>query len=78
MYAQLVKNMPANARDTRDTGSIPGPGRSRGEGNSNSLQFSCLENSMEGGAWLATVHGVAKSWTQLSVCVHTHTHTHIV
>ena len=41
---------------------IPGSGRSPGEGNGNPLQYSCLENPMDGGAWLATVHGVAKSW----------------
>ena len=49
-----------------DTGSIPGLGRSLGEGNGNLLQYSCLENSMDGGAWWATVHGVEKSGTQLS------------
>ena len=49
-----------------DPGSIPGSGRSPGEGNGNPLQYSCLENSMDGGAWWATVHRVAKSWTQLS------------
>ena len=49
-----------------DAGSIPGLGRSRGAGNGNPLQYSCLENSMDGGAWQATVHGIAKSWTQLS------------
>ena len=49
-----------------DPGSIPGLGRSLGEGNGNPLQYPCLENPMEGGAWQATVHGVAKSWTQLS------------
>ena len=49
-----------------DPGSIPGLGRSPGEGNGNPLQYSCLENPMDGGAWLATVHGVAKSRTQLS------------
>ena len=47
-------------------GSVPGLGRSRGEWNSNLLQYSCLENSMHSGAWQATVHGVIKSWTQLS------------
>ena len=47
-------------------GSIPGSGRSPGEGNGNPLQYSCLENPMDGGAWWATVHGVAKSWTWLS------------
>ena len=45
-----------------DLGSIPGPGRSA-EGNDNPLQYSCLENSVDRGAWWATVHGVAKSWT---------------
>ena len=49
-----------------DPGSIPGSGRSPGEGNGNPLQYSCLENPMDGGAWQATVHGVAKSRTQLS------------
>ena len=49
-----------------DPGSIPGWGRSPGEGNGNPLQYSCLENSMDRGAWQATVHGVAKSWTWLS------------
>ena len=58
-----VKNPSANARDTRDVGSIPGSGRNPGGGNSNTFQCSCLENSMDRGAWQATVHGVAKSWT---------------
>ena len=49
-----------------DPGSIPGSGRSPGEGNGYPLQYSCLENSVERGTWLATVHGVAKSWTRLS------------
>ena len=49
-----------------DPGSIPGLGRSPGEGNGNPLQYSCLENPMDGGAWWATAHGVAKSWTRLS------------
>ena len=49
-----------------DTGSIPGSGRSPGEGNGNPLQYSCLENSMGRGAWQATVHGVAKSQTRPS------------
>ena len=47
-------------------GSVPGLGRSPGEGNSNPLQYSCLENPMDRGAWRATIHGVAKGWTQLS------------
>ena len=50
-----------------DPGSIPGLGRSPGEGNGNLLQYSCLENPMDRGAWWATVHGVIKSWTQLSI-----------
>ena len=55
-----------SACDARDPGSIPGSGKSPGEGNGNPLQYSCLENSMDRGAGRATVHGVAKSWTQLS------------
>ena len=62
----VVKHLPANAGDGRDAGSIPGSGRSPGGGNGNPLQDFCLENSMYRGAWWATVHGVAKSWTQLS------------
>ena len=56
MVAQLIKNLLANVGDTRDTGMIPGSGRSSGEGNGNLLQYSCLENSMDRG-----VHGVTKS-----------------
>ena len=56
-----VKNMPAHAGDVENTGSIPGSGRSPGEGNSNPLQYSCLGNPMERGAWQATVHRVAES-----------------
>ena len=56
----MVKNATANAGDTRDAGSISGLGRSPGVGNGNSLQYSCLENSMDRGAWWATVHGVAE------------------
>ena len=55
-----------SAYNAGDLGSIPGLGRSPGEGNGNPLQYSCLENPMDGGAWLATVHGVTKSWTQPS------------
>ena len=58
-----VKNPPVNAGDTREVGLIPGSGRSSREGNGNSLQYSCLGNSMDRGAWRATVHGVTKSWT---------------
>ena len=64
LVAQLVKNSPANAEDTRDAGPIPGSGRSSEEGNGNLLQYSCLENSMGREAWWATVHGVTKSWTR--------------
>ena len=53
----------ASAYNARDLGSIPGSGRSPGEGNGNPLQYSCLENPMDGEAWEATVHGVTKSWT---------------
>ena len=56
----------ASAHNAGDLGLIPGLGRSPGEGNGNPLQYSCLENPMDGRAWWATVHGVAKSWTQLS------------
>ena len=56
----------ASAYNAGDPGSIPGSGRSPGEGNGNPLQYSCLENPMDGGAWLATVHVVAKSQTRLS------------
>ena len=55
-----------SACNAGDPGLIPGLGRSSGEGNGNPLQYSCLENPMDRGAWQATVHGVAKSWTQLS------------
>ena len=67
----MVKDPPAEARDANVMGLIPGSGRSPGEGNGNPLQYFCLGNPMDRGAWGATVHGVAKSWTQLS----THTHT---
>ena len=53
----MIKNPPANAGDT---GLIPGLGRSTGEGNGNALQYSCLENPMDRGAWRSTVHGVTK------------------
>ena len=59
--AQVVKNLPAKAGDTRDAGSIPGLERSPGEGTGNPLQYSCLENSMDRGAWPGPVHGAAKS-----------------
>ena len=65
-----VKNLPDSAGDA---GSFPGSGRSPGEGDGNPLQCSCLENSMDGGAWWAAVHGVAKSQTRLVTeheCMH--------
>ena len=62
--AQLVKNLPANAGTTRDTGSIPGSGRSPGGGNGNPLQYSFMENSLGRGAWRATIRGVTKSTDQ--------------
>ena len=61
----VVKNPPANAGDVRDASSIPGLGRSSGEGNGHLLQYSCLENPIDRGAWWATVHGVTKSLTRL-------------
>ena len=62
-FTIVVKNPPANAGDSGDTGSIPGSGRSPRIGNGNPLQYSCLENSMDRGARQAIVYGVAKSWT---------------
>ena len=56
----MVKNSPANAGDARDVGLIPGLRRSPGVGNGKPLQYSCLENPMDRGAWQATVHGVTK------------------
>ena len=58
-----VKNLPANAGDTRDMGSVPGLGRSPGGGHGNPLQYSCLENPVDRGAQWATVHEVSKSQT---------------
>ena len=64
--ALVVKNLPVNAEDIRDTGSTPGSGRSPGVGAGNSFQYSCLEKPMDRGAWWAAIHGVAKSWTRQS------------
>ena len=61
----MVKDPPANAGDVRDSGSIPGSGRSPGGGHGNPLQYSCLENPMDRGACWATVYRVAKRQTQL-------------
>ena len=63
LVALVVKNLCANAGDKRDSGSIPGLGRSPGGGHGNPLQYSCLENPMDRGAWWATVHRVTKSQT---------------
>ena len=61
--ALLVKNPPVNAEEIRETGSIPGSGRSPGEGNGNPLQYSYLEDPIDRGAWRAIVHGVTKNQT---------------
>ena len=63
--APVLKNLPVNAGDIIDTGSIPRSGRSPGGGRGNPLQCSCVENHMDRGAWWSTVHGVAKSYTWL-------------
>ena len=71
-------NLAANAGDVRDTGSNPGSGRSSGEGHDNPLQYSCLENPIDRGAWWATVHGVTKSQTWLSNLACTqHVHVYV-
>ena len=62
----MVQNLPANAGATGDAGLIPGLGRFPGGGHGNPLQYSRLENPMDRGAWQAIVHGVVKSWRQLS------------
>ena len=64
--SSVGKNLPANAGDVRDSGSVLGLGRSPGGGHGNPLQCSSLENPMDRGAWWATVHGVTKGQTQLS------------
>ena len=69
----MVKNPSAKAGDARDVGSIPGSGRFPGGGHGNPLQYSCLKNPMDRGAWRATGHRVEKVHTH----THTHTHTHI-
>ena len=70
----VVKNLLVNAGDT---GSIPGSGRSPREGNGSPLQYSCLGNPMDRGAWKATFHGVAELvMTEHTTHTHTHTHTH--
>ena len=63
----MVNNPPANSGDIRDVDLIPGSGRSPGKENGYSLQYSCLENPMDRGAWWAMVYGVGKGWTGLSL-----------
>ena len=70
-----VKNPPANAGDIKNVGSVPGSGRSPGGGHGNTLHYSCLDNSMDRGAWRATAHGLAKShtglkWLTMHACTH--------
>ena len=66
----VIKTLPDNPGVTGDSGSIPGSGRFPGIGNGHQLQYSCWENPMDRGAWWATVHGVAESWTRLDNCSH--------
>ena len=66
----MVKNLPANAGEIGEAGSVPGSGRSPGGGNGNPLQYSCLENPADRGAWRAAVPGITESRTQLTE--HTH------
>ena len=75
--ALVVKNPPTNAGDIRDASLISGSGRFPRGGNGNPLQYTCLEKSMDRGASRAIAHGVAKSWTQLSIGALTTTQTNI-
>ena len=72
----VVKNPPASAGNVRDLGLIPGSGRCPGQGNGNPFQYSCLENPTDRGAWWASVQGITKNQTRMSVHTHTHTYTH--
>ena len=69
----MVKDLPANAGVARETGLIPGLETSHGGGNGNPLQYSCLENSLDRGAWWATVSGIAES----DMTEHARTHTSV-
>ena len=73
----MVKNLPADAGDIKDTGSIPGLGRSPGGGHGTPLQYSCLKNPMDRGAWQATVPVFTKSQTRLKR-LSTHIHVEVV
>ena len=68
----VVKNLPANPGDVKDVDSIPGSGRSSEGEHGNLLQYSCLENPMDRGAWHATIHGITKSFSGLSDCHYYH------
>ena len=70
----VVKNPSVSSGNMGDMGSIPGSGKALGEGNGNPLQYSCVENLMDGGAWWAIVHGFKKSWKTLSDLADRHTH----
>ena len=72
----VVKNLPADAGNSRDMGSIPGSGRVPGVGNGNLLQYSCPENPMERGT--CTVHGLSNSWAQMGTRTRMHTHTKVI
>ena len=74
--SKVAKNLLANTGNAGDADSIPALGRSPGGRNGNPLQYSCLGNPMDRGAWWTTVHGVGKSQTELSKHINTHTHTH--
>ena len=67
----MVKKPPADAGDARDVGLIPGSGKSPGVGNGNLLQYSCLKNYVDRGAWWATVHGIPESDTTEQLSMHT-------
>ena len=71
----MVKNLPTNARDTRDEGLIPGLGRSPRGGHGNPLQYSCLKNYMDRGAWKATVHWGAKELDTTEATEHNSAHS---
>ena len=71
----VVKNLPANEGDARDSGSVPESGKSPGGEHGNPLQYSCLGNLMDRGAWLVTVHGITEE-SDKTEHAHTHTHTH--